>query len=522
MKNCFGYKRVSTVKQGEKGVSLQEQHDAIVRFAERNGITVTEWFEERETAAKRGRPVFDRILALLKSGKAHGVVIHKIDRSARNLKDWADLGELIDQGIEVHFANEGLDLHSRGGRLSADIQAVVAADFIRNLREETRKGFYGRIKQGFYPLPAPIGYLDRGKAKFKELDPIRAPLIRKAFELYATARFNLESLSDELYRVGLRNRGGEQVGIASLSVLLNNPFYYGLIRLSRTGETFRGGHKPIITKSDFDRVQVVLKGKFNARTQRHAFMFRRLISCAKCTYSLYGERQKGHVYYRCHTKDCSTKGVREEALSGAIQTILRSLKFSEDEKQYFKARISKLTDDWEDHRHEEIKTVDLQLNAIQERMNRLTDAYIDRMIDKEAFENRKGALLHEEKRLEEHRASLNVDKNSLHNRLEQFLELAGNAWLSYEMGLPEEKRELIRMITSNRELDGHRLYFKPQIWFAEIANRSNNTNGAPYRDTPRTMDALINKLITMFENNVIPQFPCVRPVTGHDSTALAA
>jgi hypothetical protein len=30
-------------------------------------------------------------------------VVHKIDRSARNLKDWADLGELIDQGIEVQL-----------------------------------------------------------------------------------------------------------------------------------------------------------------------------------------------------------------------------------------------------------------------------------------------------------------------------------------------------------------------------------------------------------------------------------
>jgi site-specific DNA recombinase len=69
-------------------------------------------------------------------------------RSARNLKDWADLGELIDSDLEVHFANESLDLHSRGGRLSADIQAVVAADYIRNLREERIKGFYGRLKQG--------------------------------------------------------------------------------------------------------------------------------------------------------------------------------------------------------------------------------------------------------------------------------------------------------------------------------------------------------------------------------------
>jgi DNA invertase Pin-like site-specific DNA recombinase len=112
---------------------------------------ITRWFIEQETAAKRGRPIFGQMLKLLKAEKASGVIIHKIDRSARNLKDWADLGELIDSGIEVHFANESLDLHSRGGRLSADIQAVVASDYIRNLREETKKGFYGRLKQGLYP-----------------------------------------------------------------------------------------------------------------------------------------------------------------------------------------------------------------------------------------------------------------------------------------------------------------------------------------------------------------------------------
>src|SRR5262249_16284240 len=167
--------------QGEKGVSLQEQHDAIERYAQRNGLKISEWFEERETAAKRGRPIFNKMLKLLNRGKSDGVIIHKIDRSARNLKDWADLGELIDQGIEVHFANESLDLHSRGGRLSADIQAVVASDYIRNLREETRKGFYGRLKQGIYPLPAPLGYLDMGKGKPKELDPTKAPLGQKGF-----------------------------------------------------------------------------------------------------------------------------------------------------------------------------------------------------------------------------------------------------------------------------------------------------------------------------------------------------
>lgn len=116
MIRCYAYIRVSTVKQGEKGVSLQEQRSAISAFAERNSLTIVEWVEERLTAAKRGRPLFSKMMTKLRAGEAQGVVIHKIDRSARNLRDWADLGELIDAGVNVHFANESLDLHSRGGR----------------------------------------------------------------------------------------------------------------------------------------------------------------------------------------------------------------------------------------------------------------------------------------------------------------------------------------------------------------------------------------------------------------------
>jgi hypothetical protein len=44
---------------------------------------------------------------------------------------------------------------------------VVAADFIRNLREETKKGFYGRLKQGLFPPPAPLGYPGCGGGKPK-------------------------------------------------------------------------------------------------------------------------------------------------------------------------------------------------------------------------------------------------------------------------------------------------------------------------------------------------------------------
>jgi DNA invertase Pin-like site-specific DNA recombinase len=502
MKRFFGYIRVSTAKQGEHGVSLQEQRDAIVRFMQHANLEVSQWFEERETAAKRGRPVFTRMLKLLRQGKADGVVIHKIDRSARNLKDWADLGELIDHGIEVHFANESLDLHSRGGRLSADIQAVVASDYIRNLREETRKGFYGRIKQGLYPLPAPLGYADRGKGKLKELDPVRAPLVKKVFVLYATGGYNLHGLADEIAHLGLRNRNGGRVTVSGLSVILNNPFYIGLIRLRRTGETFPGAHQPLITKSVFDRVQSILRNKTNARPKRHPVPFRRLLTCARCGYSLIGEMQKGRVYYRCHTQVCAVTCVREDAVDGEIARALEPLRFADDELTYLKSRVTRCKATWETERESALNAQRMRLGNLHDRLNRLTDALIDRTIEKDLFERRKAAFLMEQKELEEKIAGLEADHGSVPDRLAEFLELAGTVCFQYRMALPEEKRDLLQMVTSNRRVNGRNVELTLSLPFSEVANRYENSNGAPYRGRHRTLDLLLERLIAYFENEV--------------------
>ena len=91
MKSYFAYIRVSTARQGEEGVSLQEQKSAILEYASKRGVLIAEWFEEQVSAARRGRPVFNRLLKLLISKKADGIIIHKIDRGARNLRDWADI-----------------------------------------------------------------------------------------------------------------------------------------------------------------------------------------------------------------------------------------------------------------------------------------------------------------------------------------------------------------------------------------------------------------------------------------------
>jgi site-specific DNA recombinase len=494
--NYFAYIRVSTAKQGEKGVSLQEQRDAISRYAERHHLFISQWFEERVTAAKRGRLVFAQMLKLLRTRKAQGVIIHKIDRSARNLRDWADLGELIDSGVEIHFANESLDLNTRGGRLSADIQAVVAADYIRNLREETVKGFYGRIKQGILPLPAPVGYLDQGRGKAKIFDPERAPLVKLAFELYATGRYNLELLGEEIYRRGLTNRKGSRITRNGLSVMLNNPFYLGFIRLKRTKETFPGAHEPLIKKSLFDRVQLVLSGKVNPRSLRHSLVFSRQLSCARCKYSLIGERQKQFVYYRCHSSSCSTTCVREDKVEAALLSLLRPLQLSDTEIAHSRAFLAEYKTQWESHRHAQVEGLRLKLAQATDRILRLTDAFIDRLIERDVFEMRKSGFLMEQREIEDQLERLDHKEQDITNHVLKILELGSSAYLQYKTGFPDEKRELLQTLTSNRLVHGKTLEFTLSFPFREVANRHKYSHGGPQRYGPRTLMKLLKKLTT--------------------------
>jgi DNA invertase Pin-like site-specific DNA recombinase len=502
-KKYFGYTRVSTAKQGEKGVSLQEQKDAILQYAQRYGLNIKQWFEERESAAKRGRTLFTQMMKQLQRGTARGVIIHKIDRSARNLKDWADLGELIDAGVEVHFANESLDLNTRGGRLSADIQAVVASDYIRNLREETKKGFYGRLKQGFYPLPAPLGYLDCGKAQTKDVDPEKAPLVAKLFTLYGTGQYSLHRLLDESGAWGLRNRRGRQLTINGLSTILNNPFYTSIIRIRRTKEVFAGNHQSIVAKSLFDRVQSILRGKTVIRTVRHSFAFRKLVRCGQCRYTLIGELQKGHVYYRCQQRSCPTTTVREETVDSAVTPLVAKLTFDPEEVEYIRGWV----DDARAHEHtrcqQELHNARLQLDGIRTRLGRLTDAFIDGTVEKALFEARKAALLDDEQRILESIRNLEGGNGGTLELLERFLELVKNAPIAYEKAEPDEKCDLVKNLLSNLSLMDKNVVvaLKPGVML--IANRPKLQYGSPSQGVHRTWNKLLKQLMKQFEQEPI-------------------
>ena len=490
MTTCFGYTRVSTAKQGE-GVSLEAQKDAITHYAGRNGLNITDWFEEKETAAKTGRPVFNQMVRKLKAGRAGGLIVHKIDRSARNFRDWALIGDLADLGVQIHFATETLDFGSRGGRLAADVQAVVAADYIRNLRDETIKGLQGRLNQGLYPYKAPLGYLNTGRGNPKAPDPKLRRCIVDAFELYATGRYSLRSLQAELVARGYKGNNGKPISRSSLENVLNNPFYAGIIRIKRTGDTYPGIHETLISPNLFERVQNIKNDKSGKKVTKHGFTYRKLIRCAECGYTLSGERQKGRVYYRCHTSSCPVRGFREDRIEEVIHRFLKGCAWADESK----IKAEKTLSQWyqqKDTLQRERTEIDLQIDQLNAKLDRLTDAFVDRVIDRETMSKRREEYLLEVKALEAKKEELGKSGSELRHLL-RFFELLNDVAALYKIALAHEKREMVELVTSNLSASSESLSAEPSFWVrvAEIASAA--PLGCHCRATFRTFEKWVKE-----------------------------
>lgn len=100
-------------------------------------------------------------------------------------------------------------------------------------------------------------------------DPERAPLVRRAFEEYATGRFTKEQLLNQARAWGLTNRRGRPLKSQAIGVLLRNQLYAGIVDVAEYGvRGKRGDFDPLISEDLFYRVQSVLSGRMPSTTPK--------------------------------------------------------------------------------------------------------------------------------------------------------------------------------------------------------------------------------------------------------------
>ena len=125
---AIGYVRVSTDRQAEQGVSLEAQEAKIramatVQSAELLDVIV----DGGESAKSLNRPGLQRLLALINTGKVQAVIVAKLDRLTRSVKDLCGLLELFEKRkVALISVAESLDTGSAAGRLVITIMGAVS------------------------------------------------------------------------------------------------------------------------------------------------------------------------------------------------------------------------------------------------------------------------------------------------------------------------------------------------------------------------------------------------------------
>ena len=148
--HAIGYVRVSTDRQAEQGVSLEAQEAKIramatVQSAELLDVIV----DGGESAKSLNRPGLQRLLALINTGKVQAVIVAKLDRLTRSVKDLCALLELFEKRkVALISVAESLDTGSAAGRLVITIMAAVSQWEREAIGERTRDALQHKRGQG--------------------------------------------------------------------------------------------------------------------------------------------------------------------------------------------------------------------------------------------------------------------------------------------------------------------------------------------------------------------------------------
>ena len=362
-KFAVSYLRVSTRGQAERGgghdegFSIPAQREANKKKAASLGAIIGKEFVDRGASAKSAdRPQLKAMLEYVKenANRVDYVIVHKVDRLARNRDDDSDIMRVLrDCGVQLVSASESID-ETPAGMLLHGIMSSIAEFYSQNLATEVKKGMGEKIRGGGTVNRAPLGYQnvryidEKGREERTViLDPERAPLIKMAFEAYASEQWTVNSLADYLAACGLTTRStpkmtSKPIPFQSLQKILTNPYYKGIVRYK--GVEYPGTHEPIIDVETWDKVQLILSSRVNGeRTNKHPHYLKSTVYCAYCGERLMisNEKKKDgtvYPYFVCagrHSKrrrDCKTKYILIPSVEREIEKLYDNIKFSDEEK----------------------------------------------------------------------------------------------------------------------------------------------------------------------------------------------
>ena len=489
------YIRVSTEDQAKEGYSLEVQREYLESFAKREGYEVIKVYcDDGISAYSTRRKALQQLLQDAKDKKFELVLVYKIDRFSRNLKDLLTLvDELFSYGIGFKSATEPFDSTTSAGKLMFQ-QLGSFAEFERNrISERVFPGMIKGVQQGNWQGArfSPFGYTYNKVKKLLEIEKREADIVKLIYTMYLAGK-STQDIAAYLNKKKYQTRTGKQFYNKFICDILKNRIYTGKIvwnkkhydKNQKTKKHYKyirndpskiiiaqGKHTPIIDEQDFEEVQKLLavkKRRWRPRVKNQEYLLAGLLSCAKCSHKYHGvssisnhRTNKKKRWYRCsgpyvNRVRCTNRAVKAEDIEPEVTKIVAQLVENDRLKQYrwTTGTLPGGTNftDFGENAKIDATLLRNKLDDNHKKQVKLTDAYLENLLGEDVYRDKMEILRGEEDGLKKLLAGYEL-REIESERSEGYLNRVKDFLDGYDDGLTkvnfEQKRQMAGLLFKN-------------------------------------------------------------------------
>lgn len=406
------YSRVSTLHQAEEGYSIGQQIEALTKYCQAMDWTIYDNYSDGGfSGGKLERPAMQKMIQDAKSGKFDTVVVYKLDRLSRNVRDTLYLVKDIFNANNVDFVSlqENIDTKSAMGNLFITLLSAIAEFEREQIKERMQLGVKGRAKSGkttSWTTP-PFGYEYDANTQLMTVNHYQAEIVRDMFDKIVSG-WSIMGITTHL-----RKTQGKKWSHVRVKRILENVVYIGKVKYR--DEIFDGNHAPILSEEIFYKAQKALEERTNKKDNTRPFQGLYMLSnIAKCGYcgtplkiDSYRPRKDGtrKRTYTCINRN--PKRIKTTTYNDGKQCKESGRYDVKDVENYVLNEISKLQLNpesveslYKDKPEEDLKAHEEQLKQLEKKLSKLNDLYINELISMDVLKQKSARFLKEKSALE--------------------------------------------------------------------------------------------------------------------------
>lgn len=408
------YKRKSTEDKKHQIYSIEDQGATVHGIAKQNEYQIVAEFEEERSAAKPyNRPEFDKMMNMIKSGKANAILCCYVDRLSRNPIDSAVLQWDLSQGIiqKIH-AVDGI-FRPREGNLALALQNSLATQYSLNLSGNVGDRMDKNNRRGRWNGYAPTGYINgrddenprksvikRDDKKIPGTNYTRYELVHKALKMFGTGKYSPVEIKQALDSWGYLTRRGKQINLGGVHHILESPFYCGYVVDPEDESVWHKAEwEPMISEEEY-RLNQEIKQQYsrNGKKPRVAvrakrFELKGIMTCSSCGCGIGGGYHpkrmadgsvKVYTHYACNNNKHNTHricqlhgGISEPEAFAQIEALLDQYRISQPLYDWALEILQNLKDEEIKERYEIEKSQNATIGTLKARRERLLDQWLE-------------------------------------------------------------------------------------------------------------------------------------------------